>query len=123
MPDERNELELMDLQSSRWRRAIWLSVLAVVVSTVLGILWPHPFVRVHTASPRNACIANLIQIHGAKCTWALENNKTNSAQPTASQLYGPNNYIRDEPACPSGGTYTLGNVGTKPRCSIKGHTL
>ena len=124
MQDEMNELERIDPQDRRWRWASWLSILAVMTSALLvAVRCGNPLVRVHTASPRNACIANLIQIHGAKCTWALENNKTNTAQPTASQLYGPNNYIRDELTCPSGGTYTLGNVGTKPRCSVAGHTI
>jgi len=31
-------------------------------------------------------------------------------------------YIKKEPSCPSGGTYTLGTVIEKPRCSIPGHT-
>ena len=125
MPDEMNEAELKTLQGKRWPRAIWLAVLAVVVCGLVAVSFSLMSVHIASvrASTRSACIANLKQIHGAKCSWALENNKTNTAQPTASELYGSDKYIREAPACPSGGTYTLGNVGTKPRCSIKGHTL
>jgi hypothetical protein len=71
----------------------------------------------------NSCIANLKQIVGAKATWALEQKKSNSDIPTTNELYGVTNYIRDMPVCPRGGTYTLGRVDQKVRCSIPGHTL
>jgi hypothetical protein len=33
-------------------------------------------------------------------------------------------YIREEPACPAGGTYTLGRVDAKQACTIGlNHTL
>ncbi|HEY1717590.1 MAG TPA: hypothetical protein VGH42_04750 [Verrucomicrobiae bacterium] len=73
-------------------------------------------------SERNACINNLRQIDIAKQQWALENNKTDDAIPTAQDLltYFPNNVF---PACPSGGTYTVNAVGNPPTCSIPGHVL
>jgi hypothetical protein len=74
-------------------------------------------------STRNACIANLKMIEGAKATWALENKKTNSELPAATDLYGTNAYIRDEPTCPQGGKYVIGSVEKKPHCSIPGHTI
>ena len=72
-----------------------------------------------------SCIAYLKQIDGAKATWALENKKTNSDVPTASDLFGPTAYIRDTPQCPGGGTYTLNAVVLTPTCSLAylGHTL
>jgi hypothetical protein len=33
---------------------------------------------------------------------------------------GPNQEL---PACPGGGTYTIGTVGEKPTCGIAGHVL
>ncbi len=71
---------------------------------------------------RNQCINNLRQIDAAKDEWALENNKPAGAVPTAQDLlpYLPNNNF---PACPSGGTYTIGAVGVPPTCSIPGHAL
>ena len=72
---------------------------------------------------RNACIANLKQIDGAKATWALENHKTSRDVPAATDLYGAAAYIRDEPTCPRGGKYVIGSVWQKPTCSFASHTL
>lgn len=71
---------------------------------------------------RNACINNLRQIDAAKQQWALENNKTAAAIPTARDLLP---YFKDGvfPACPSGGIYTIGAVGEAPTCSVPGHVL
>jgi hypothetical protein len=35
---------------------------------------------------------------------------------------GPDSYIKATPACPAGGTYTVGNVATAPSCSY-GNTV
>jgi hypothetical protein len=72
---------------------------------------------------RSACIANLKNIEGAKATWALENHKETNAVPTDADLFGRTLYISEKPPCPGNGTYTLGAVSEKPRCSIRGHTL
>jgi hypothetical protein len=77
------------------------------------------------AAARNACINHLRQIDAAKNEWALENNKTVGAVPTAQDI-AP--YIKLDadgniPGCPSGGTYTIGAVGVNPTCSIPGHVL
>jgi DNA-binding ferritin-like protein len=74
------------------------------------------------AATRNQCINNLRQIYAAKQEWALENNKTDGDIPTEQDLVP---YILGGvfPACPSGGTYTIGAVGVGPTCSISGHVL
>lgn len=74
------------------------------------------------AQQRNACINNLRQIDAAKQQWALENNKTAAAIPTARDLLP---YFKDGifPVCPSGGAYTIGAVGDLPTCSVPGHVL
>jgi hypothetical protein len=71
---------------------------------------------------RNTCITNLKLIDTAKLQWALENNKTEDAIPTAQDLLP---YFKDGvfPVCPSGGTYTINAVGLPPTCSIPGHAL
>ena len=121
--DEAEEAERKLLQQGRWRWAIGLSILAVIASGLLGsIVWDR-ILRPPRSGLRSSCTGNLNAIHGAKCTWALENNKTNSAVPTDADLFGATLYIREKPACPDGGTYTLGSVGTKPRCTVPGHTL
>jgi hypothetical protein len=72
---------------------------------------------------KNECINNLRLIDGAKQQWALELGKRAADTPIWSDLQpyfgrGPNGAI---PKCPSGGTYTIGTIGTRPECSIAGH--
>lgn len=77
----------------------------------------HPYML------RNACIANLKQIDGAKSTWALENKKPDGSVVTGDELFGRTLYIRDTPQCPGGGIYSLRRTGEKPRCTMPGHTV
>src|ERR1043166_3460750 len=78
------------------------------------------------AGQKNACIANMKQIDGAKATWALENKKVDTDVPVDADLFGNTAYIRVKPSCPGTVTpYTLGNVATPPSCawSASGHVL
>src|ERR1051325_6733709 len=68
-----------------------------------------------------ACLANLQGIAGAKATWALEYHKQGTDVPPEGELFGLNKYLSQKPVCPSGGGYTMGAVGEKPRCSVPGH--
>jgi hypothetical protein len=75
-------------------------------------------------SRNNACINNLRLIDFAIQQWALDNNKTNTDSPTWEDL---KKYLArggsDIPKCPWGGTYTIGHVSDKPKCSYPGHEL
>jgi prepilin-type N-terminal cleavage/methylation domain-containing protein len=101
-----------------------IMIVVAIIGLLAAIAIPN-FVKARSASQTNACIANMKQIEGAKATWALENRKSNTDTPATTDLYGANAYIRSEPTCPGGGTYTLGNVATRPVCSLSGsgHTL
>ena len=99
-----------------------IMIVVAIIGLLAAIAIPN-FVKARTASQQKACIANLKQIDGAKATWAMENKKVNTDSPGTTDLYGSSAYIRDEPTCPGGGTYTLGDVSTKPVCTISGHTL
>ena len=70
----------------------------------------------------NVCINNLRQIDGAMQQWALENKRNAEAVPTAADI-APYLSGGKLPACPTGGTYTLGKVSELPACSIPGHAL
>lgn len=71
---------------------------------------------------RDTCLANLRSLQVAKAQWALENGKTAADVPTEQDLlpFLPNGIF---PACPAGGTYTIGAVGIAPACSITGHAI
>jgi hypothetical protein len=97
-----------------------LGVAVVIVLAVAGSRW---YFRARTVSAVSSCYANLKQLEGAKSTWALEHQKRVEDVPNLSNIIGPKAYIAVMPACPQGGTYTLGPVGQPPRCSIPEHTL
>ena len=101
-----------------------IMIVVAIIGLLAAIAIPN-FVKARTASQKNACIANLKQLDGAKSTWALEQKKVNTDSPDDTDLFGATQYIRDKPACPGGGTYALNQVDTKPTCtqSSAGHTL
>ena len=109
-----------------WRRG-WRKT-AGVIAIFGGLLWAAviapSYPKARPAAQRNACIANLQQIAEAKRSWATltKPETTTAAQPSDLAPYLKQGQI---PACPAGGTYTLGAVNAPPRCSHadKGHTL
>src|ERR1043166_4240512 len=102
-----------------------IMIVVAIIGLLAAIAIPN-FVKARTASQKNACIANLKQIDGAKATWALENKKIDTDVPVDADLFGNTAYIRVKPSCPGTVTpYTLGNVATPPSCawSASGHVL
>ena len=102
-----------------------IMIVVAIIALLAAIAIPN-FVKARTASQRSACIANLKQVNGAKATWALEAKKVNADSPADSDLFGATQYIRQKPACPGGGAYTVDIVANLPTCSLgptDGHTL
>ena len=114
----------MQLKTSR--RSAFTLVEIMIVVAIIGLLAaiaiPN-FIKAREASQKNACIANLRQLDGAKNTWALEQKKVNTDLPVDADLFGATLYIREKPGCPANGTYTLGVVSVKPTCNVAGHTI
>ena len=102
-----------------------IMIVVAIIGLLAAIAIPN-FVKARENAQRNACIANLKQIEGAKATWALEQKKTSTDTPALTELYGATNYIRDQPVCPANGAYTIDQVQNKPTCpnaATMGHTL
>ena len=99
------------------------SLLPLTISTVVLILAAGCDSPDHSGLSRHRCRDQLKSIEGAMRTWMLEKRKTTNDVPADSDLFGATLYVREKPECPNGGTYTIGKVGEKPRCSIKGHTI
>ena len=114
------------MQLNTSRRSAFTLVEIMIVVAIIGLLAaiaiPN-FIKAREASQKNACIANLKQIDGAKQTWALETKQISTASPSETDLYGATLYIRDTPSCPANGTYTLNTVANKPSCNVSGHSI
>ena len=106
-----------------WHKLLLAGLAGLVV--LLMLLGLPLFVTVRVSSSRNACMANLRAIQGAKETWANEHKKGPTDVPQPSDLIGPRKYLLAIPVCPLGGTYRLGAVRERPTCSVSspGHTL
>jgi prepilin-type N-terminal cleavage/methylation domain-containing protein len=94
-----------------------IMIVVAIIGLLAAIAIPN-FVKARTASQKNACIANLKQMDGAKASWALEQKKNNADTPDDTDLFGATQYIRDKPACPGGGTYALLAVDRKVTCTL-----
>src|SRR5207302_9609723 len=76
-----------------------IMIVVAIIGLLAAIAIPN-FVKARMASQKNACIANLKQVDGAKATWALEQKKTTTDTPGDTDLLGATQYIRDTPAWP-----------------------
>ena len=108
----------MQLKNSRQSGFTLVEIMIVVaiIGLLAAIAIPN-FVKARESAQRNACIANLKQIEGAKQQWAVENKMGSNDTPNTSDLYGANLYIKNAPTCPANGNYTIGAVANVATCS------
>lgn len=112
------------------KRAGFTLVEIMIVVAIIGLLASiaiPSFLKARTESQSKSCINNLRIMDAAKEQAAMENGwttdqtvATGSAQETNCLDYVKNNTMAD---CPANGTYTWGNIGTDPTCTISGHSL
>ena len=93
-----------------------LIVILVVLGVLGGIAIPK-YAQHRATQRRNACIANLKFMDGAKCSWAMETKQAATAVPAHTDIFGGSLYLPVLPLCPQGGTYSLNAVSTAPTCS------
>ena len=96
------------------KRQLGLAIAALIVAIYVTI--PN-FVEPRVASSPNACLACLHYLQRMKMEWAKRVNAGPEVVPTVEDLFGPE-WQRRMPPCPAGGTFTIGKVGEKPRCSF-----
>src|SRR5229473_6859434 len=116
-PPER-KVHRMKLKNSRHAGFTLVEIMIVVaiIGLLAAIAIPN-FVKARQISQKNACIANMKQIDGAKATWALEMKKNNADVPVFADLFGAVAYIRRPPQCPSGAVdYVLNAVDQQQVC-------
>ncbi|HEY2951999.1 MAG TPA: prepilin-type N-terminal cleavage/methylation domain-containing protein [Verrucomicrobiae bacterium] len=93
-----------------------IMIVVAIIGLLAAIAIPN-FVKARSNSQKNACIANMKQVDGAKATWALEAKKNNTDTPATSDLFGSTAYIRVAPVCPGGtSAYAMVAVDTAVAC-------
>ncbi len=92
-------------------------IVALIIAMLLMIAVPA-WRKIRDTSREKSCWDQIRIIEDAKVQWALDTHATATAVPTMADL-SPS-YIRKEPECPTHGTYTVGDMGTKATCSDHG---
>ena len=101
-----------------------IMIVVLIIGILMAIAVPN-FIKARTNGQVKTCIANLKQIESAKEQWAMEQGQGPTATPTQTDLTGAAGYIKSWPNCPTNGTYTIGDMSTRPVCSnsANGHVL
>jgi prepilin-type N-terminal cleavage/methylation domain-containing protein len=98
---------------------IEIMIVVLIIAILLAIAIPN-FLRARESSRAKSCQGNMRQIETAKEQWAMDNKKAATDTPTDADLV--DEYMKGTPdtlpSCPSNGTYTIGNMSTRPTCSI-----
>jgi len=97
-------------------------MIVVAIIGLLAAIAVPTFVKSRATAQLAACQNNLRQLNSAKQQWAFENRKNATDTPTDTELFGSSLYLTEKPLCPSGGTYSLNQVGSLVTCSVASHT-
>ena len=94
-------------------------MIVVAIIGLLGSIAIPNYLQARETSKGTLCASNLEKIDGAKQQWAFAVNAGDLDEPSMDDI---KIYITNEMAnpivCPSGGTYTVGNMSTVPTCSL-----
>ena len=105
-----------------------IMIVVAIIGLLAAIAIPN-FIKARTTAQTNACINNLRQIDAGIQQWALENNQSAAATVSSGDVAPylgrgkPTTFIEASTVCPAGGTYTLVDVATAPKCDVAGHQL
>jgi prepilin-type N-terminal cleavage/methylation domain-containing protein len=97
-----------------------IMIVVLIIGILMAIAVPN-FIQARQSSRKSSCIANLKQMDAGKEQYAMDAKLDSGA--TVSWANLTPTYMKSQPTCPSGGTYTINTVGANPTCSITGHAL
>lgn len=111
---------MMRLRRGEGFTLVEIMIVVAIIGLLASIAIPN-FIKARASARKNVCINNLRQIESAKDQWAIENNKSTSDTPVATDLDA---YIKGGTAkliCPEGGTtfadsYTINAIHTNAAC-------
>lgn len=83
-----------------------IMIVVAIIGILAAIAIPN-FVKNRQESQRRACIANMHLIVTSAENWRTENKMDLIGDDWKEKLLGPTSYIKVEPKCPSGGSYTV----------------
>lgn len=97
-----------------------IMIVVAIIGLLAAIAIPS-FVNARNSSRTTACINNLRQIDSAKEQSAMKNGTADGSAVATDWV----TYIKggEAPTCPASGTYTVGNIGTDPTCTVTDHVL
>jgi prepilin-type N-terminal cleavage/methylation domain-containing protein len=90
-----------------------IMIVVAIIGMLAALAIPN-FMKARTTSQKNACINNLRQIESGKEQWAMDAYK-NSGDPVVTTAI--NEYMKNPPSCPGGGSYTYNTIGTDATCT------
>jgi prepilin-type N-terminal cleavage/methylation domain-containing protein len=94
-----------------------IMMVVLLIGLLLAIAVPQ-WIRARENAQGKSCVSTLRRIGDAKDMFAQENNIAEGGPVVMGDIWP--DYIKGAapPSCPSGGTYTLNNVGVNPECTI-----
>ena len=97
------------------------AMIVVAILAMLALIAVPNFMKIIADAKMKTCIANLRNIECAKELWIMENSAGLDSLPTWDDLVPV--YLKYQPACSSGGTYSINKGGVLPTCTVTGHEL
>jgi len=98
-----------------------IMIVVAIIGILIAVAVPG-FVRAREASRQTTCQNNLAKIDQAMQQYVIEEREDGDLEfpLDLEDLVGEDQYIRNTPICPAGGTYTLGipNSSEPVTCSI-----
>ena len=110
------------IRKSKGFTLVEIMIVVLIIGILMAIAVPN-FIQARATSRKNSCIADLKQIDSGKEQYAMEAKLDTGATVTWANLTPT--YLKNQPTCPGGGTFTIQVVGTNPSCSLSasGHVI
>lgn len=83
-----------------------IMIVVAIIGILAAIAIPN-FVRNRTEAQQKTCIANMRLIVTSAENWRTENHMDMIGEDWKTKLVGTASYMKTEPKCPSGGSYTV----------------